>query len=140
MKEVFELLLPAVTAVVAWVVNEHRKRAHEDYIRKEKNYESMFEALRGFYTEAAQSPDGGRTLKERFLLEVNKMWLYCPDEVIKSAYAFLETVGTGRIHSDADKERAVGAFVLAARMDLLSRKPTRGSHLRPEDFKHLRSS
>jgi len=41
---------------------------------------------------------------------------------------------------DAEKEKAVGEFMLAVRMDLLNRKPVRRTSLRSDDFKHLRAT
>jgi hypothetical protein len=67
-------------------------------------------------------------------------WLYCPDEVIQKAYKFLMMVRTDQKQPDADKEKAVGEFMFAVRMDLLGRKPVRNTSLRPEDFKHLRAT
>ena len=39
--------------------------------------------------------------------------LYIPDEVIGKGYAFLDTVHAKDIHTDEQKEAAMGAFVLA---------------------------
>jgi hypothetical protein len=135
--EFWKFIIPLSGIVVAWFWNERRKRAADDYVRKEKKYEALIEALRGFY-DIGHSADGRRSLKEKFLLELNKMWLYCPDKVMQKAYAFLATVHTDKIHSDAEKEGAVGELMLAIRQDLLSRKATSKSKLKPEDFKHLR--
>jgi len=134
----WKFILPLAGVVVAWFWNERRKRAADDYLRKEKKYVALVEALRGFYIDVGHTLDGRRSLKEKFLLELNKMWFYCPDEVIQKAYAFLATVHTDKIHSDAEKEGAVGELMLSIRQDLLSRKPTPRSKLKPEDFKHLR--
>jgi hypothetical protein len=49
-------------------------------------------------------------------------------------------VHTGQKPPDAEKERAIGEFILAIRKDLLNRKPVRHTNLKPEDFKHLRAT
>lgn len=132
-----KFFLPVAGAVITWFWNERRKRAAEEYVRKEKKYEALVESLRGFYIDSSPTMNG-RALKERFLLELNKMWLYCPDEVIKKAYAFLATVHTDKIHTDDAKERAVGEMMVAIRKDLLSHRPTRKTKMKAEDFKHLK--
>lgn len=134
-----KFFLPLVGVTVAWFWNERRKRAADEYVRKEKKYEALVDSLRGFYTQAIGLPEG-RELKGRFLQELNKCWLYCPDEVIKKAYAFMATVHTDKVHTDAEKEQAVGEFMVAIRRDLLSRRPVTATHLTASDFKHLRAT
>jgi hypothetical protein len=41
----------AISAVIAWFVNEKRKRAWEEYQRKEARYQGLLQAMRGFYAE-----------------------------------------------------------------------------------------
>jgi hypothetical protein len=123
--------------IFAWFWNEQWKRAADEYVRKEKQYEALVDSLAGFYKRATELPED-RELKGRFLQELNKCWLYCPDEVIKKAYAFLATVQTGKVHTDAEKERALGEFMVAIRRDLLSRRRSKATRLTASDFKHLR--
>ena len=59
---------------------------------------------------------------------------------IRKAYAFLDTVKTGANAILADREEAFGEFVLAIRQDLLSRKITRRTELRPADFRHFKAN
>ncbi|MDE2149259.1 MAG: hypothetical protein KGJ55_05370 [Gammaproteobacteria bacterium] len=129
----WKFALPLSGAVVAWFVNEWRKRVLEQYQRKEERYRELVHCLRGFYV-SAQGPDD---LKGKFLDELNLCWLYCPDDVIRKAYAFLETVQAGRNEPDEVKEKAVGEFVSALRNDLLSRRLTRRTSLTAKDFRHL---
>jgi hypothetical protein len=89
-------------------------------------------------THIGVSPEDGRQLKARFLQELNKCWLYCPDEVIQEAYAFRNTVHTKAQHSDEVKERAVGELMIAIRKDLLARVPVRATALTAADFQHLK--
>lgn len=131
--EFWKLALPLSGAVVAWYVNEWRKRLADQYQRKEANYKELIRALRGFYVGA----ENAEQLKREFLNQLNVSWLYCPDEVIQKGYAFLDTVHTRHVHTDEQKENALGAFVAAIREDMLSRKLVRSSKLSAADFKHL---
>jgi len=81
MTDFLKLFLPCVSAVIAWFLNERQKRATEEYVRKERRYEALIDALGGFYVGTSEKPEG-RELKSRFLAELNKAWLYCPDTVI----------------------------------------------------------
>jgi hypothetical protein len=116
--EFWKFALPLLGAVVAWFINEWRKRLADQYQRKEANYKELLRAFHGFY-EGAESAN---ELKQEFLKQLSVSLLYCPDDVIRKGYAFLETVHAREMRSNADKERAFGAFVLAIRQDLLSRK------------------
>lgn len=131
-----KFIIPLLGAVSAWILNERRKRIDDEYSRKEKKYESLIEGLRGFYDDMAQKRDG-KDLKARFLQELNKAWLYCPDEVIQKAYQFLNTVkGEGK-YTQEQQKAATGELMLAIRKDLLSRKPVKGTSLTPQDFQFL---
>jgi len=140
MKEIFlsvdflKFALPLIGAVSAWFFNEWRKRLWEQYQRKEANYKELVRCIRGFYVGSADAED----LRAKFLDELNQCWLYCPDEVIKNGYAFLETVHTNVAQSDSVKEIAMGEFITSIRKDLLSRKLVRVTKLTGADFKHLK--
>ena len=130
----WKFVVPLLGAVIAWYVNEWRKRIADQYQRKEANYKELIRSLRGFYDGVQESDK----LKLEFLNQLNLSWLYCPDSVIKKGYAFLDTVHAKKIEqSDKDKELAFGAFVEAVRRDLLSRKLVSTTELTATDFKHL---
>ncbi|MEL7627052.1 MAG: hypothetical protein AAGU15_09365 [Anaerolineaceae bacterium] len=137
-----EMLIQVGGAVIALVaglitlfINERNKRSEQEYKRKEERYIELVNALRGFYIDSFD-----KEKRENFLRQVNLCWLYCPDEVIQTAYSFLMMVHTGQKQQDADKEKAVGEFMLAVRMDLIGRRPVKSTSLKPEDFKHLRAT
>ena len=136
--ELLKFLLPLLTAALAWLFNEQVKREAEEYTRREKQYEALIEALEGFYVHVAAEQQRARDMKAQFLRELDKTWLYCPDEIIVKAYAFLALVHTDRKASDEDKERAVGELILEIRRDLLLRKVVKKTKLTPSHFKHLR--
>ena len=79
---------PLFGAILAWFLNEWRKRIWEQYQRKEESYKELIRCLKGFYVGVPNSQE----LKSEFLNKLNKCWLYCPDEVILNGYAFLDTV------------------------------------------------
>ena len=129
------IVIPLVTATVLWYVNERSKRLSEQYVRKEENYKQLIKSLRGFYVA---SYDPG--LRNSFIEQLNLCWLYCPDDVIKKAYAFLATVHTAQQVSDEQKELALGELVAAIRKDLLSRDIIKETTLSGKDFQHLVST
>ena len=118
---------------VTWYLNERSKRIYEEYKRKEERYSELIKSLKGFYVGSLS-----KELKDEFLNQLNLCWMYCSDEVIYKAYKFLLTVHTGKKYPDAEKEEAVGDFILAIRKDLINRKPLKKTKLEPKDFKHLR--
>ena len=129
----WEFALPLLGAILAWYINEWRKRLADQYQRKEANYKELLRSVRGFYVGASNADE----LRREFLNQLSIAWLYCPDDVIKKGYAFLDTVSTERISSEIEKELALGAFVAATRSDLLSRKLVKKTKLTPADFRHL---
>ena len=141
-QETLNVLIPIIGGVLAliggfvtWYLNERSKRVYEEYKRKEEKYSELIRSLRGFYVDSSS-----KELTTEFLNQLNLCWMYCPDEVIHKAYNFLFMVHTDQKHSDEDREKAVGEFILAIRKDLISRKPLRKTNLKPEDFKHLRAT
>jgi len=115
-------------------MNEWRKRVWEQYQRKEENYNELVLCLKGFYVGATDAIE----IKAEFLNQLNRCWLYCPDDIIKKGYVFLDTVHTNKQSSDKIKEKALGDFITAIRKDLLSRKLVRKTSLSSDDFRHLK--
>ena len=131
--EFWKFALPFFGAVIAWFANEWRNRIATQYQRKEANYKELLRALQGFYIGVNNAEE----LKNEFLNQLNIAWLYCPDDVIRKGYAFLDAVHAQNVSTDAKKELALGAFVAAIRRDLLSRKLMNKTKLSPTDFRHL---
>jgi len=129
----WKLSAPLFGAIIAWFVNEWRKRIWEQYQRKEESYKELLSCLKGFYV----GPNNENDLKSKFLKQLNRCWLYCPDDVILKGYAFLNTVHAANPSSNEVKEKAMGDFVASIRKDLLSRKLVRNTNLSWKDFKHL---
>ena len=130
----WKFALPLFGAAIAWFLNEWRKRLWEQYQRKEASYTELVRCIRGFYIGTANADN----MRGEFLDQLNQCWLYCPDEVIKKGYDFLETVHTNQIHLDDVKERAMGEFIAAIRRDLLLRSLVRRTNLTGADFRHLK--
>jgi Pyruvate/2-oxoacid:ferredoxin oxidoreductase delta subunit len=131
--EFLQIFLPLILGVVLWFLNERSKRKWEEYQKKEEHYSELLRAIRGFYVETHD-----QKLKDEFLEQLKQCWLYCPDEVISSAYAFLNSVHAQKVSTDDIKERSLGDFIIAIRRDLLSRKITRKTKLTANDYQHLR--
>jgi Pyruvate/2-oxoacid:ferredoxin oxidoreductase delta subunit len=129
-----KLFLPLMGGVVAWYFNERRKRSWEEYIRKEENYKSLIYTSRAFYVGSQD-----KTMKEKFLDQVNMCWLYCPDDVIRKAYKFLSSVETGTKSTSAERQNALGELIVAIRYDLQKRKITRKSNLNVSEYRILSS-
>ncbi|MDD2761925.1 MAG: hypothetical protein PHH11_16730 [Methylomonas sp.] len=127
---------PLFGAIFAWFVNEWRKRVWEQYQRKEESYRELLRCLRGFYIGS----NNANELKAEFLSQLNRCWLYCPDDVILKGYAFLDTVHASNPSTDEVKEKAMGDFVASIRNDLLSRKLVSSTDLTGNDFKHLNAN
>lgn len=134
--EFWKFAAPLFGAIVAWFVNEWRKRIWEQYQRKEESYKELLRCLKGFYIGA----NNANELKAEFLTQLNRCWLYCPDDVILKGYAFLNTVHAKNVLSDEVKEKAMGDFVSSIRNDLLSRKLVKETNLSGKDFKHLNTT
>jgi len=133
--EFWKIALPALAPVVAWFFNERSKLAWEQYKCKEENYRKLLRCLKGFY-KATQD----RELKNQFLHQLNLLWLYAPDHVIRTAYSFLEKVKTGVRVSEQEGELACGALVEEVRKDLLARWVLNKSNLNARDFRHFIST
>jgi hypothetical protein len=133
----WKFVVPLAGAILVWFFNERRKRAWEEYEKKEKNYQDLIKSLKGFYTTWPEAER--KNLKNQFIDQLNLCWLYSPDEVIQAGYRFLASVHSDQKRTDADKEAALGAFILEIRKDLLKRRIVRRTGLKPTDF-HLFTS
>lgn len=105
----------------------------DQYQRKEASYKELVRCLRGFY-EGEQDAD---KLKLEFLNQLNQSWLYCPDEVIRRGYDFLDTVNDRSIQAHEVKSGAMGEFLASIRRDLLTRDLLKQTSLTALDFRHL---
>jgi hypothetical protein len=129
MPDFLKITLPLIGAVVAWFVNQWQQRSRDDYLRKEKLYRDLLDAIQGFYdkpsgpvpTSTVLQQSGGRTTgMQTFLDQARLAWLYSPDEVILSAYTFLDTVNVDRLppSTKPEREMAFGNVIAAVRGDL----------------------
>jgi hypothetical protein len=128
-------LVTVAGGFVTWLLNERSKRVQEEYVRKELRYIELVKSLRGFYAVGETA-----SLKEEFIAQVRLAWLYCPDEVIKRADGFLETVREGATCSDEEKVSALNSLLFAIRRDLFERRPIRTTKLNTGDFRHWRAT
>ena len=129
-----KFFLPLAGAVVAWFVNERRKRIWEAYKRKEERYTNLIRSLKSFYKATKTAK-----LRQEFIDEFNLCWLYCPDEIIKKGYSLFDAFTPVNNRSDKEKHDAIGEFVASIRRDLLSRKIVKRTELRASHYGHFHS-
>lgn len=125
-----------IGAIWAWILNDRAKRREAQYLRKEASYRELLLSLKGFYENAKN----GKTAREAFLDQLNIAWLYCPDEIIKKGYAFLDTVHTdrtGNLAAEKEKQNALADLVSSIRANLLSEALVQNTTLTKEDFRFL---
>lgn len=125
-----KFFVPLAGAVLAWFMNERRRRAWEEYLRKEERYRALLRTLSGFYKHAA-SPK----VREEFLEEYKRCWLYCSDEVIKAANEAMEVMVEGTIVPMEERLERIGRLVVAIRLDMLRRTLTSSTTLAARDYK-----
>ena len=124
------VVVPLAGGILAWWLNESSKLKWEKQKRKEDSYQGFLESISGFYV----SPKDAER-KERFIQELRLAWLYCPDDVIRAANAFLDTVATGAQSSHEEKERALAKFEIVLRQDLHGK-----TQLTVDDHRNWRST
>lgn len=134
--EFWKFAIPLFGAVIAWFINEWRKRIWEQYKRKEEQYNDLIRCLKGFYQGLNYSPE----LQAEFIDRLNRCWLYCPDDVIKKGYEFLASVHKQNLAPSEIKFEKMGSLVSAIRRDLISRRLVRSTSLSGKDFQHLEVS
>lgn len=134
-----KFFVPIAGAVIAWFANEWRKRKWEEYQRKEDRYQELIKSLKGFYVSSWPHEDS-KIHKNNFIDQLNLCWMYCPDEVIHKAYAFIDVVLSGGGASDEMRHLALGELILAIRKDLIYGKVISSTNLKPENFRILTST
>jgi len=133
--EIWQVIIPLLAAILAWLLNESSKRSWEQYKRNEERYKELLLSLRGYYVASEDLQK-----RQEFLDQVNLCWLYSPDTVIRKAYVFLDTVKTGSGATVPDRERAAADLFVAIRKDLLPRRLWRfwrRTQLDVEDVRHF---
>jgi len=135
----WELLLATVGlaaawlgSVVSWLRAQAKKRADEEYVRKEALYRQLLTALSGFYRGG--SPAGAAS----FLEHVRLAWLYAPDEVIRALYSFLDTQkqDISAELKNSEGKRTMAELVAAIRTDLF-KTTGKKTQLTAADYEHL---
>ena len=127
-----KFFLPLIGAVVAWFWNEQHRRSWEEYLRKEDRYKELLKSLSGFYIHSPEAE-----VRNQFIEEYKKCWMYCDDDVIKAANSAIFAMQKGVTISMEERRNIIGRFVLAIRRDLLRRTLVRKTNLRPEDYVHV---
>jgi len=126
----WKIFIPAISAIIAWHLNEKSKRLHEEFIRKEERYRNLLNALGGFYSKSENKQE----LRKKFLKELELAWLYCPDEIIDSINSFLEDLKKDKSTEDS-RRLAIKNIIFSMRKDLLSRKIIKKTRLKANNYK-----
>lgn len=127
-----KFFIPLAGVVLAWFFNERRRRAWEEYLRKEERYRELLRTLTGFYTYASD-PE----IRRQFLEEYKRCWLYCGDEVIKAANFAMDGMIENSPLPNDERLRRIGLLVLAIRRDLLRKTLTTSTGLSQTDYVHI---
>ena len=142
MIEFWKIVVPVAMIVIGWYLNERSKRATErerlvweQFTRKENGYRKLLEASKGFTVGVADA----KKLKEQFLAELQLCWLYASDEVIQTAYAFLDSVKKGSGTTAQQRKDTFAKFVASLRSDILSRSLVSASELTAKDYRLLKA-
>lgn len=109
-----KFFVPLLGGVAAWFLNERRRRAWEEYLRKEERYRELLHTLTGFYNYASDSQ-----FRRQFIEEYKRCFLYCGDEVIRAANLAMEGMVEGTQLPNDERLQRIGDLVLAIRRDLL---------------------
>jgi len=129
LKDVIAALSAILIAILTWFFNEQSKRADNLYKQKDTRYLELISSLKSFYVESPTPEPGdyelsetklkNKQLLEEFMNQVHLCWLYCSDEVIRKAHAFLLAAQKDRDHkTHAETERAAGELMVAIRRDM----------------------
>jgi hypothetical protein len=123
-------------SVFLWFLNEKGKRKAEIRNRKEERYQKLVTSVKGF---ASRSSD--RNLRQEFIDQLNLSWVYCPDEVVKKGFFFLDMTvpdsnGKDRFSND-EKVKALGELFIEIRKDNLFPKRIKKTKLKIEDFRSI---
>ena len=130
--QIVVVALTVLTGLATWLLNETSKRRFEDYTRREERYAGLIKSIRGFQIGVEDL-----AAKQRFLEELELCWLYGSDDVIRAAYALLETMKLGRTTTSEERGEEAGRLALAIRTDLLRRKPLKKTALAASEFQLL---
>lgn len=116
------ICVTAVLTVTAWLVSDCQDRQFQLDQWKTERYHALVESARGFHVGA--DPSTSWELREEFIAQLDLCWVYCSDEVIRKAYQFVETVETGQISTEEEKERAFKGFIAEIRKEVVRDKST----------------
>ncbi len=125
-------MVPALIAIWTWYAAETSKIEWEQRKGKEQSYQELLKASYGFYENVN---DDKR--KEAFVVQVRVCWLYAPDNVIRQAYAFLNSVQTGYLQNKVEQKQKMDELILLIRKDMLFGKMVTKTELKAADFQHL---
>lgn len=102
------IVIAALIGAGAWVY----QKAWDRQQQRIASYQQIVDHLPGFTVNQRNPNEVDAALRE-----FRRLWIFAPDEVIRTGNAFIDTVRTGVQVPDEDKKRALAEFVLAMRRD-----------------------
>jgi len=128
----WQILIPILSLILAWYLNEKSKRIEEEYKRKEEHYINLLVSVRGFHENTSNNE---QCLE--FLKQVDLCWLYCPDIIIKKLYEFLDNFRKQKESFNQEKVlNSISELVFEIRKDLINKRQVTRTKLKSNDFQH----
>lgn len=126
------LIVAAIVPTVTWYLNNQEGLKDKYYQRKEELYGKIIKGLGGLDDK---NPD---TLKaDLFLESFNLCWLYSPDTILKTGYAFINCQKGNAGCSQSQKKKLAGDLISMFRQDLINRKYLKQTRMKPTQFQFL---
>lgn len=112
------IIIAAIIAVFGYVVKGKIDIQVRERQQREDRYRGMLTAIQGFYVSSQN-----RELRQKFVDELYQAYLYAPDDVMRAANNFLDTVKTKPEPStEEEKKSALANLVLEMRRDMRKTK------------------
>lgn len=119
-------LFTVIVGIVIWGLTEWAKRSYDKYLQKVKEYTKLIDLIEAL--EERQNP-GDPEHKTKFMRQLNKCWLVCPDDIINQIISYLKKLNDDRV-SKEDREKMKNEIMITLRKDTLKIMPW--DHIRPQ--------
>lgn len=122
----WKIVFPLGIAILVWGLNERSKLKWEQRKHKEECYKELLSSLVGL-CEGSWDKDDSKV----FVQNVNRLWLYASDDIIKKTYDFTNLVtDDSKSVLHASKEEALGKLVEAMRKEMSKRTTLTGDEFK----------
>ena len=108
-------LFSVLGGILSWLYNEIQKRRIKLLTEKEKRYENLIRLIRSLGETDDNIVNGNK-----FIVEFQLCWMYCPDNIITSGNQFLDSMNREKVEIDQNNiNKLKGEFILELRKDLM---------------------